>query len=145
MSVNLTYLIQLQEGKNKIVRRNLSIDCDYTLIDTGTLDSENATTCDNCNKVITSYAEIKSDKIYTVGMDCLTTLLKCNSYTEAYKIAETYAKMQKELRFRAYIRKIKKLNLFNAKISEYSVQVFEGNQLKYNVRREYWNKLNIPI
>lgn len=144
MKANLTYLLKLQEGQKAPVRRNLPINVDYKLIDTGTLDSENAITCDNCNKVITSYGLISNnDKNYHVGMDCLPNLLKCNSYSEMYQLAETYAKMQKELRFRSYIRKLKKNNLLKVELTEYGVKIFEDNTHKYNVSTTYWNKLNI--
>lgn len=146
MSVNLTYLLKLTEASKKIVRRNLPIDQDYNLVDTGTLDSENATTCQNCNMVITSYAEITNGKnTYTVGMDCLVTLLSVNSYQEQYKIAEIYGKMQKELRFRAYIRKLKKNNTLRINKTDYGIQIYDNDIHKYTVSSEYWNKLNIQI
>jgi len=51
--------------------------------------------------------------------------------------------MQKELRFRSYIRKLKKNNLLKVELTEYGVKIFEDNTHKYNVSTTYWNKLNI--
>lgn len=63
-------------------QHNLPIDEDYFFVDAYEAD-EIATVCANCNRPIRNIATIRNtqSKMYSVGMDCLETLLnECGSF-----------------------------------------------------------------
>lgn len=66
----------------KTIQRNLPLHVQYSLISVSYLSIEDGggCGCDNCGKLITNIANIKSgDKKYNIGLDCLDTLLENNS------------------------------------------------------------------
>lgn len=60
----------------KITVRHLRIDVTYELIETYYAGGDSGTCCDNCGKLITNIAKIKSSdgKINHIGLDCAETL-----------------------------------------------------------------------
>lgn len=67
----------------KIIQRNLPLDVQYSLVKVSYLSLEDGggCSCENCGKLITNIAHIKSANgtHYNIGLDCLDTLLENNS------------------------------------------------------------------
>lgn len=83
--------------KTTIIKRNLALDVQYTVIDKQyipVLDGGGCT-CDNCGKLIANIATVKSDKgTYRIGFDCLETLLINNNLLSGTDIQE-YEKVKR--------------------------------------------------
>lgn len=67
-----------------IIQRALPLNVKYTLLSVNYLSLENGggCSCNNCGKLITNVATVKSDKIYNIGLDCLDALLENNNLLE---------------------------------------------------------------
>lgn len=66
----------------KVIQRALPLDVKYSIVSVSYLSLEDGggCSCDNCGKLITNMASVKSDKgSYTIGLDCLDTILVNNS------------------------------------------------------------------
>lgn len=66
----------------RIIQRALPLDVKYSIIGVSYLSLEDGggCSCDNCGKLITNMASVKSDKgSYTIGLDCLDTVLLNNN------------------------------------------------------------------
>lgn len=82
----------------QIRQHNLSLSSKYTLIDkyyTGGIEV-NALTCSNCDRLICNVAIVKdeSQKTYTIGFDCLETLLINNNLLSGNDVTE-YERVKK--------------------------------------------------
>jgi len=86
------------DGKLRIDQKYNYIDSDY--------QPENATTCDNCNLVITTLVTLEGEdkKQYIVGTDCAEALQGVNSW----EYWQTQQKMKKVRQLKSYLAKLKK-------------------------------------
>lgn len=118
-------------------RYNLPLDHKYSLVGIDYLTSEGATTCDNCNAVITNVATLKDEigHIHNVGVDCATTLsfTDCNDF---WKALEAEAKHKKYL---SQARKIKKQQNARFEVKENRIFIYCGSQIMWNVSKEFYN------
>jgi len=84
----------------KIIERNLPLSEKYFLIDKKyiPLVDRVGMCCDNCNKLISNIATVKSEsnKTYNVGFDCLETFLINNNLLDGKSI-EDYSEYKKQL------------------------------------------------
>jgi hypothetical protein len=75
-----------------IIERALPLNEKYTLLDKKyiPLIESFGTCCDNCGKLISNIATVRSEsgKVFTIGFDCLETLLINNSLLSTGDIAE---------------------------------------------------------
>lgn len=75
-----------------IIKRNLSLDTKYTVIDKKYIPLENGGgyCCDNCNKLIANIATIKNEigETFYIGFDCLETLLINNNLLSGSDVKE---------------------------------------------------------
>jgi hypothetical protein len=64
----------------RIIQRSLPLNVKYDLISVSYLSLEDGggCSCENCGKLITNIATVKSDKVYNIGLDCLETVLLNN-------------------------------------------------------------------
>lgn len=64
----------------KVIQRSLPLNVKYTLVGVSYLSLEDGggCSCDNCGKLITNIAAIKSDRVYNIGLDCLDSILLNN-------------------------------------------------------------------
>lgn len=64
----------------KVIQRALPLTVKYSLVSVNYLSLENGggCSCDNCGKLITNVATVKSDRVYNTGLDCLETVLLNN-------------------------------------------------------------------
>ena len=83
-----------------IIQRHLPLNVKYHLIDKKyiPLVESFGTCCDNCGQIIANIATVKSESglIFTIGFDCLETLLINNSLLSSGDIAE-YEKARTQL------------------------------------------------
>jgi hypothetical protein len=84
----------------KAIEGHLPLNEQYRLESISRVDSEFATTCDNCEHVITNIAEVKdirSGKSYFIGTECLETVLtyRQNSYFEYKEFMKQLNKQKK--------------------------------------------------
>ena len=81
-----------------IIQRHLPLTVNYTVIDKKyiPLESGCGMCCDNCGKLIANIATIKSDEgnIYSIGFDCLETILINNSLLSTNDILD-YERVKK--------------------------------------------------
>lgn len=81
-----------------IIKRNLDLSVNYTLIDKKYIPIEQsigAYCCDNCGKLIANIATVKSKNgTYNIGFDCLETLLINNQLLSGLDIQE-YERVKK--------------------------------------------------
>ena len=112
----------------KVIQRSLPLDTKYSLIGVSYLSIEDGggCACDNCGKLITNIATIKSDKgSYTIGLDCLDTILLNNELLNGedyfqYQYSDKPA-IQKAKSLRAKILKKSKTDVnFKATFKEQS-------------------------
>lgn len=93
-----------------IIKRNLNLDIKYNLIDKNyiSLIDGSGCTCDNCGKLIANIATVKNEnnEIFTIGFDCLETLLLNNNLLDGKSILE-YQNFKSCLP--AYIKKSKEI------------------------------------
>ena len=100
-----------------IIKRKLSLDVNYTIINKKYIPLENgcAIGCDNCGKLIANIATVKDEKsnVFNIGFDCLETLLM-NNHLLNYKDIEEYQKIKKlipkVLRFAKQLKETINLN-----------------------------------
>ncbi len=100
-----------------IIKRSLSLDTKYTVIDKKYIPLENGCGlgCDNCGKLIANIATVKneSNEVFNIGFDCLETLLINNSLLSTNDVAE-YEKVKKMipkiLRFSKQLKETISLN-----------------------------------
>jgi hypothetical protein len=90
----------------KAIQGHLPLNERYQLESICRVESESATTCDNCDHIITNIAEvvnIQTGQKYNVGTECLETILtyRQNSYFE-YK--EFMKKLNKEKKISGMIK-----------------------------------------
>ncbi len=82
----------------QIIKRNLSLTTQYTVIDKKYIPLENSIgyCCDNCGKLIANIATVRDEKneVFNIGFDCLETLLINNSLLSTHDIQE-YEKVKK--------------------------------------------------
>lgn len=99
-----------------IIQRALDLSKQYELISVSycSIEDGGGQSCENCGKLITNVATIKSDKFYQIGLDCLDTILENNQRIIS---DEDYLKYQ-------YSDKpaIAKAKALRAKILKYSKQ-----------------------
>jgi len=100
-------------AKGGTIRRyNLPLNDDYEIIDsyyTGGIEN-NATTCDNCGKLITNIAEIKNSKgqVFDVGLDCAETL---SNLKGLYNVKMDFQELKSiQAKIRKYEKENKKLD-----------------------------------
>lgn len=83
-----------------IIERNLPLTEKYFLVDKKyiPLVESFGTCCDNCGQLIANIATVKSEsgKVFTIGFDCLETLLINNSLLSSGDVAE-YEKARAQL------------------------------------------------
>jgi hypothetical protein len=126
-----------------IIKRNLNLDIKYNLIDKNyiSLIDGNGCTCDNCGKLIANIATVKNEnnEIFTIGFDCLETLLLNNNLLNGKSILEyqnfksflpSYIKKSKELK-----ETVKNTNLQNLN-KIVSIEVEAQNFIN---EVNYWN------
>lgn len=125
---------------NRIRRYNLPLDHKYRLVNIEYMGGlENfATTCQNCNAIITNIATIKNelDNEYMVGVDCATTL-GFTDITDFWKLIEIEAKMKKDIRLASTIRKLENVRI--SKNENYGI-VYTNNRPYYQVSTDFINK-----
>ena len=81
-----------------IIKRNLSLETKYTVVDKKYIPLENGVGCgcDNCGKLIANIATVKNEnnEVFNIGFDCLETLLINNSLLSTNDIAD-YERIKK--------------------------------------------------
>ena len=81
-----------------IIKRNLSLNTKYVVIDKKYIPLENGCGlgCDNCGKLIANIATVKNEngEIFSIGFDCMETLLINNSLLSTNDIVE-YERIKK--------------------------------------------------
>ena len=129
----------------KIIQRNLPLNVKYSLEGITYISVlDGGCTCDNCGKLISNIATVKSDKgTYNIGTDCLETLqqnndlLNCVDYTN-YLFSDKPA-LQKAKTTRSKILNQQKKNpSFKAKI--YILKDGSGFGFSYSIHNEKWGE-----
>ena len=80
-AIPVTLLTTCKMKNKRVIQRNLPLTIKYSLTEVTYLSIEDGggCQCDNCGKLITNIAHIQGDnKSYSIGLDCLDTLLKNN-------------------------------------------------------------------
>jgi hypothetical protein len=75
----------------KIIKRHLPLDVKYTCTDKKyiSLIDGMGCTCDNCGRLISNIATVKSENgVYNIGFDCLETFLLNNNLLDGFNINE---------------------------------------------------------
>jgi len=125
-----------------VKRRNLQLDHKYTIIDFDYVESEGATTCQNCNTVIVNIATIKNElgNIYQVGLDCASTL-SLTDISDFWKVKEQEALIVK---INKWVRDCKQTLAENKKLeysqSETRTMIYNSYGLLFNLSNEVFNK-----
>lgn len=82
-----------------IIKRNLSLETMYTVIEKKYIPLENsigAYCCDNCGKLIANIATVKNEgnEVFNIGFDCLETIIINNSLLSTNDITD-YERIKK--------------------------------------------------
>lgn len=110
----------------RVIQRALPLDVKYTIENISYLSIEDGggCSCDNCGKLITNTATVKSDKgTYTIGLDCLESvilnneLIDSNEYIEYLYSDKPAIGKAKSLRSKI-LREFKKDQNYKAKLVE---------------------------
>lgn len=100
-----------------IIKRNLSLNTKYVVIDKKYIPLENGCGlgCDNCGKLIANIATVKNEngEVFSIGFDCMETLLINNSLLSTNDIIE-YERIKKMIpkiiRFSKTLKELDQMN-----------------------------------
>lgn len=115
-------------------------------IDYKPLNELSATTCDNCDKIISNIASIKNEsgKVYNVGLDCASTM-QLYQNNEVFNLIEAKKKLARRARFVKWYKTKKQgqwVNENNIWFYERPVNEWSVN-FTYRMNYEYF-KRNYP-
>jgi hypothetical protein len=124
-----------------IIKRNLSLETKYTLIDKKYISLEDGfgCTCANCGKLIANIATVKneSSEVFNIGFDCLETFLINNSLLDGKSILE-YQQFKKFLP--TYLKRSKDIKEFILNNKSLNVVSIEFDTLDFKNHVENWSK-----
>lgn len=130
----------------KVIQRSLPLDVEYSVVSVSyiSLEDGGGCACDNCGKLITNMATVKSSKgQYIIGLDCLDTvilnndLLKGENYLKYLYSDKPAIDKAKSLRAKI-LKAVKKDSTFRAEL----VELKDSFGFRYTIEKTQTRKYN---
>lgn len=110
-----------------IIQRKLPLDTSYALVDKKyvSLVDGYGCTCDNCGKLIANMATIANpvNKHFTIGFDCLDTILLNNAILSQTEIADYQQYKQALTKIMKFIKQIKEVCTNHKSVTGINMQI----------------------